>query len=94
METTLVASASSANSTLQLTTTKKGVIWLDQVSAMPEDTFKVCVPSWIYYYTQFLYLSLLVNIQTCLGTGTWFPSRLGQHASRVETSLSQISRYA
>lgn len=40
METTLAASASSANSTLQLTTTKKGTIWLDQVSAMPLDTFK------------------------------------------------------
>ncbi|XP_027351116.1 alpha-L-arabinofuranosidase 1-like [Abrus precatorius] len=40
METTLVASASSSNSTLYLTTTKKGVILLDQVSAMPVDTFK------------------------------------------------------
>lgn len=26
--------------TLQFTTTKKGVIWLDQVSAMPVDTYK------------------------------------------------------
>ncbi|XLU20149.1 hypothetical protein S245_056215, partial [Arachis hypogaea] len=37
--TTLEANGSSANSTIQLTTTKKGVIWLDQVSAMPLDTF-------------------------------------------------------
>ncbi|MED6204765.1 hypothetical protein PIB30_012002 [Stylosanthes scabra] len=40
METTLEANGSSANSTIQLTTTKKGVLWLDQVSAMPLDTFK------------------------------------------------------
>ncbi|XP_020219687.1 alpha-L-arabinofuranosidase 1-like [Cajanus cajan] len=40
METTLVADASSSKSSLYLTTTKKGVIWLDQVSAMPLDTFK------------------------------------------------------
>lgn len=26
---------------LQLTTTKKGSIWIDQVSAMPVDTYKV-----------------------------------------------------
>ncbi|WJX78060.1 aspartate-semialdehyde dehydrogenase-like protein [Trifolium repens] len=39
-ETTLVASASSSNSVLTLTTTQKGKIWLDQVSAMPVDTFK------------------------------------------------------
>ncbi|TKY62768.1 Alpha-L-arabinofuranosidase 1 [Spatholobus suberectus] len=40
METTLEADASSFNSSLYLTTTKRGVIWLDQVSAMPVDTFK------------------------------------------------------
>ncbi|KAL2320590.1 hypothetical protein Fmac_029559 [Flemingia macrophylla] len=40
METTLVADASSSISSLYLTTTKKGVIWLDQVSAMPVDTYK------------------------------------------------------
>ncbi|KAK7286637.1 hypothetical protein RJT34_21776 [Clitoria ternatea] len=40
MQTTLTANASSSNSSLYLTTTQKGVIWLDQVSAMPVDTFK------------------------------------------------------
>ncbi|XP_073222179.1 alpha-L-arabinofuranosidase 1-like isoform X2 [Cicer arietinum] len=40
METTLVAHASSSNSVLTLTTTQKGKIWLDQISAMPLDTFK------------------------------------------------------
>ncbi|CAK8542996.1 unnamed protein product [Lathyrus sativus] len=40
METMLVATASSPNSTLELTTTQKGRIWLDQISAMPVDTFK------------------------------------------------------
>ncbi|XP_050915342.1 uncharacterized protein LOC127130362 [Lathyrus oleraceus] len=36
----LEAKATSRNSRLQLTTTAKGVIWLDQVSAMPVDTYK------------------------------------------------------
>lgn len=45
METILEAGASSSYSSLYLTTTKKGVIWLDQVSAMPVDTYKVCFPS-------------------------------------------------
>ncbi|KAI4300950.1 hypothetical protein L6164_034275 [Bauhinia variegata] len=40
VETTLEAKATNHNSRLQLTTTSKGVIWLDQVSAMPEDTYK------------------------------------------------------
>jgi len=40
-ETVLVAKATDHNARLQLTTTTKGVIWLDQVSAMPLDTYKV-----------------------------------------------------
>lgn len=36
----LEAKSSNPNSRLQLTTTKKGVIWIDQVSAMPTDTYK------------------------------------------------------
>ncbi|KAK7396083.1 hypothetical protein VNO78_16830 [Psophocarpus tetragonolobus] len=40
VETLLVAEATNHNSRLQLTTTNKGVIWLDQVSAMPLDTYK------------------------------------------------------
>ncbi|KAK7377980.1 hypothetical protein VNO80_03416 [Phaseolus coccineus] len=40
VETLLVAKATDHNSRLQLTTTTKGVIWLDQVSAMPLDTYK------------------------------------------------------
>lgn len=39
METTLVAKATSRNSSLQITTNKKGTIWIDQVSAMPDDTY-------------------------------------------------------
>jgi hypothetical protein len=49
-ETTLVASASSSNSVLTLTTTQKGKIWLDQVSAMPVDTFKVYQGSFFSNY--------------------------------------------
>ncbi|THG12558.1 hypothetical protein TEA_005220 [Camellia sinensis var. sinensis] len=39
-EVLLVASDTNHNSRLQLTTSKKGVIWFDQVSAMPLDTYK------------------------------------------------------
>jgi len=54
METILAADASSSSSSLHLTTTKKGVIWLDQVSAMPVDTYKVCFPSSSYFIIKFL----------------------------------------
>ncbi|KAI9112774.1 hypothetical protein K1719_016277 [Acacia pycnantha] len=40
METILEANASDFNSSLQITTTQNGVIWLDQISAMPLDTYK------------------------------------------------------
>ncbi|KAK4758873.1 hypothetical protein SAY87_020174 [Trapa incisa] len=40
MEVLLDAQDTDHNSRLQLTTTQKGVIWLDQVSAMPLDTYK------------------------------------------------------
>ncbi|BAT95218.1 hypothetical protein VIGAN_08189700 [Vigna angularis var. angularis] len=41
METVLEAKATNHNASLQITTSKKGVLWLDQVSAMPLDTFKI-----------------------------------------------------
>ncbi|XP_035544831.1 alpha-L-arabinofuranosidase 1-like isoform X2 [Juglans regia] len=40
MEVLLEANATNPNARLQLTTTRKGVIWFDQVSAMPNDTYK------------------------------------------------------
>ncbi|XWS58857.1 hypothetical protein CRYUN_Cryun08bG0070600 [Craigia yunnanensis] len=40
MEVLLEAKATNHNSRLQLTTTEKGVVWFDQVSAMPLDTYK------------------------------------------------------
>ncbi|GAA0159268.1 hypothetical protein LIER_38830 [Lithospermum erythrorhizon] len=40
VEVMLEAHETNHNSRLQLTTTRKGVIWFDQVSAMPMDTFK------------------------------------------------------
>ncbi|KAI4300949.1 hypothetical protein L6164_034274 [Bauhinia variegata] len=39
-ETILEAQATDHHANLQITASKKGVIWLDQVSAMPVDTFK------------------------------------------------------
>lgn len=40
MEVMLESNSSNTNSRLQITTPKKGVIWFDQVSAMPTDTYK------------------------------------------------------
>lgn len=40
MEVTLQAKGSDAKARLQLTTTRRGVIWFDQVSLMPTDTYK------------------------------------------------------
>ncbi|KAL9321879.1 hypothetical protein ACSQ67_009932 [Phaseolus vulgaris] len=40
MESVLEAKATDHNASFQITTTKKGVLWLDQVSAMPLDTYK------------------------------------------------------
>ncbi|XP_073150124.1 alpha-L-arabinofuranosidase 1-like [Henckelia pumila] len=40
MEVLMQAKGTSASSRLQLTTTSKGVIWFDQVSLMPVDTYK------------------------------------------------------
>ena len=42
-EVQLEAKGTNPNSRLQLTTSRKGVIWFDQVSAMPLDTYKVFV---------------------------------------------------
>lgn len=44
METKLEAKGSNPNSRLQLKTDKKGIIWFDQVSLMPTDTYKVKLP--------------------------------------------------
>ncbi|XP_045800729.1 alpha-L-arabinofuranosidase 1-like [Trifolium pratense] len=40
MERIIKATGTNHNSSLQITTTNKGVLWLDQVSAMPLDTYK------------------------------------------------------
>ncbi|KAJ6316894.1 hypothetical protein OIU78_020058 [Salix suchowensis] len=40
VEVLLEATGTNPNSRLQLTTSRKGVIWFDQVSAMPVDTYK------------------------------------------------------
>ncbi|RHN47605.1 putative non-reducing end alpha-L-arabinofuranosidase [Medicago truncatula] len=40
METILEANGTNHNSSLQITTSNRGVVWLDQVSAMPLDTYK------------------------------------------------------
>lgn len=49
-EVILEAHGSDTNSRLQLTTSKRSTIWLDQVSAIPLDTHKVCdcVFCWVF----------------------------------------------
>jgi hypothetical protein len=49
----LKSSQNNTNSRLQLTTRKNGVIWLDQVSVMPLDTYMVSC-----YYSHLLLYSL------------------------------------
>lgn len=44
-ELVLEAKGTDHSARLQLTTTKKGSIWIDQVSAIPADTYKVLFPS-------------------------------------------------
>lgn len=44
LEALLEAKGTNDNSRLQLTTTRKGVLWFDQVSLMPLDTYKVTTP--------------------------------------------------
>jgi hypothetical protein len=41
VEQKFVAKGTNRTSRLQITTNKKGVVWFDQVSLMPEDTYKV-----------------------------------------------------
>lgn len=43
MEVLLEAKTGDPNSRLQLMTSRKGVIWFDQISVMPLDTYKVCI---------------------------------------------------
>jgi len=43
METILEANDTNRNASLQITTSNTGVVWLDQVSVMPLDTFKVYI---------------------------------------------------
>lgn len=42
-EVVLEANGTDNSARLQLTTNQKGSIWFDQVSAMPVDTYKVCL---------------------------------------------------
>jgi hypothetical protein len=48
VEVLLEANATDHKSRLQLKTSRKGVIWFDQVSAMPLDTYKVCDSLWTH----------------------------------------------
>lgn len=45
----LEAKGTDHKSRLQLTTMRKGVIWFDQVSAMPSDTYNVYFQAFLFY---------------------------------------------
>lgn len=65
MEVTLKAKGSDAKARLQLTTTRKGILWFDQLSLMPTDTYKVCIPNIKFpFITYHLNDGLLCNIKT------------------------------
>lgn len=66
LEATLQAKASDAKARLQLTTTKKGVIWFDQVSLMPTDTYKVCL-----HGAKFLVVSFHLKMESFYGLGVF-----------------------
>jgi alpha-L-arabinofuranosidase len=56
VEQKLVAKGTNRTSRLQITTNKKGVVWFDQVSLMPGDTYKV-------YYTIVLELDTEIKLR-------------------------------
>lgn len=103
MQLLLEAKGTDHKSRLQITTTKKGVIWLDQVSAMPVDTYKVYFKH-IYLFnffflhnmtqTCFIYAYLFYVYFFFLCIGTWFPKRAGFHDCRFKTKIYEISRYS
>jgi hypothetical protein len=62
----LKSSINNTNSRLQFTTTKTGVIWLDQVSVMPSDTYMV-ISSLCFYPLRFGGIFSLEYLQkTCV----------------------------
>ena len=65
VELQLEAKGSNANSRLQLTTTKKGAIWFDQVSLMPVDTYKVIAYCLLSSCLSYNCLHLLLSTWYC-----------------------------
>lgn len=57
------SSGTNVNARFQLSTTTKGVIWLDQVSVMPLDTYKVHIPFFFKGLYSLKYLLKHVSIQ-------------------------------
>jgi hypothetical protein len=79
----LKSSINSTNSRLQFTTTKTGVLWLDQVSVMPSDTYMV-ISSLCFYPLRFGGIFSLEYLQkTCV----YF---LHRTQSKWNTKLVQI----
>lgn len=49
---TLVSNGTDHNSRFQLTTTDNGIVWFDQISVMPDDTYNVHDHVFIFYFYQ------------------------------------------
>lgn len=60
LEQRLVAKGTNRTSRLQITTNKKGVIWFDQVSLIPADTYKVCYIIFLWAPYIILWLNTLI----------------------------------
>lgn len=95
MEAIVEAKATNHNSSLQITTTRRGVVWLDQVSAMPLDTYKVCtfVGNIFFLFISSILFYISALIHSSLATGSWFPKGTFPNGGRFETKIFQISRY-
>lgn len=59
VEVLLEAKTTDHNARLQLTTAGKGVMWFDQVSAMPVDTYKV-----MFVWIKIIMITALVELQS------------------------------
>ncbi|ONM26276.1 Alpha-L-arabinofuranosidase 1 [Zea mays] len=78
----LRSNQNNSNSRFQLTTSKSGVVWLDQVSVMPMDTYMLSrdglTMTFIHYH---------------MSLGAWFSERSCFYVGQSRASVSQVSRF-
>lgn len=86
------ATSTNHNARLALTSTTRGVFWIDQVSAMPTDTFKVSnnQPQTLNPKS---FPSSLIDLRDWIGAGTWVSKGACRNDLGFETWLPSISWY-